>query len=77
MKSKTTTKIIIILAVLALALYLLYPTYEYNLLSDAEKDRRELENQKEFMDLKGKSLNLGLDLPVSYTHLTLPTKRIV
>ncbi|MBN2423604.1 MAG: protein translocase subunit SecD [Calditrichaceae bacterium] len=62
MKSKTTTKIIIILAVLALALYLLYPTYEYNLLSDAEKDRRELENQKEFMDLKGKSLNLGLDL---------------
>jgi preprotein translocase subunit SecD len=62
MKSNTTTKIILITAVLAAALYWLYPTYKFSSLSESEKQHMEIDNQKEFLDLKSKSLNLGLDL---------------
>ncbi len=62
MKSNTTTKIILIFAVLGLALYLLYPTYQYSSLDDEQKKAKELEDQKAFLELKSKSLNLGLDL---------------
>lgn len=62
MKSRTSTKFLIIIGVFALAIYWLYPTYEYSSLSEKEKEQKQLDNQKEFFDLKTRSLNLGLDL---------------
>lgn len=62
MKSKTTTKFILIFAIILLAVYLLYPTYQFNSMSEEEKERMNLENQKEFFKLKSKTINLGLDL---------------
>ncbi len=62
MKSNTTMKSIIILVVLIGAVYLLYPTYKFNSMTDAEKEALKLKNQKEFYELKSKSINLGLDL---------------
>ncbi len=62
MKSNTTMKSIIILVVLIGAVYLLYPTYKFNSMTDAEKQALKLKNQKEFYELKSKSINLGLDL---------------
>lgn len=62
MRSKTTMKIILIFAVLLLAVYLLYPTYRYNQMTESEKEQMQLENQKEFFDLKSQTINLGLDL---------------
>ena len=62
MKSKTSTKFLLILAVLSFAVYLLYPTYKFGNLTDEQKEKMRIENQKAFFDLKAKSLNLGLDL---------------
>ncbi len=62
MKSKTTTKFIFILIVLIGAVYLLYPTYKFNSMTDEQKNALKLENKKEYFDLKSKSINLGLDL---------------
>ncbi|HGY55295.1 MAG TPA: protein translocase subunit SecD [Caldithrix abyssi] len=62
MKSKTTTKFILIFAVLLIAIYLLYPTYKLSQMSEQEKEKMRVENQKEFFALKAKALNLGLDL---------------
>jgi preprotein translocase subunit SecD len=62
MKSKTSTKFIIILCVIILAVYLLYPTYKWNSLSSAQKDEMQIEDQKGFFNLKSKTINLGLDL---------------
>ncbi|MCD4692147.1 MAG: protein translocase subunit SecD [Calditrichales bacterium] len=62
MKSKTSTKFIIILCVLILAVYLLYPTYKWNSLSSAQKDEMQMQDQKGFFNLKSKTINLGLDL---------------
>lgn len=62
MKSKTSTKFIIILCVIILAVYLLYPTYKWNSLSSAQKDEMQIEDQKGYFNLKSKTINLGLDL---------------
>ena len=62
MKSKTTTKFIIILAVLLVALYLLYPTYKFSSLTDEQKQEMQLEDKTEYLALKSKVINLGLDL---------------
>lgn len=62
MKSNTTVKFVIIILVILVAIYLLYPTYKYNSLSEAEKEAMMLENQKELFELKDNSINLGLDL---------------
>ncbi len=62
MKSNTTMKFILILVVLIGAVYLLYPTYKFNSMTDAEKEALKLKNQKEFFALKSKAINLGLDL---------------
>ena len=62
MKSKTTTKFIIILAVLAFAIYLLYPTYKFSSMTQEQKDEMELNDKTEFLKLKSKVINLGLDL---------------
>ncbi len=62
MKSKTTTKFIFILIVLIGAVYLLYPTYKFNSMTDEQKDELKLDNKKEYFNLKSKAINLGLDL---------------
>ena len=62
MKSKTTTKFLLILVVLSFAIYLLYPTYKFGQLTDEQKEKMRIENQKDFFELKAKTLNLGLDL---------------
>ncbi len=62
MKSKTTTKFIIILAVLVFAVYLLYPTYKFSSMTQEQKDELEVNDKSEFLKLKTKVINLGLDL---------------
>jgi len=62
MKSSTTTKFIVILIILITAVYLLYPTYKFNTMTDKEKEELKLKDQKEFYRLKSKTINLGLDL---------------
>ena len=62
MKSKITTKIILILVVFITAIYLLYPTYKFNSMTDAQKDKMKLDDPQGFMKLKSKTINLGLDL---------------
>jgi len=62
MKSSNTTKFIIILIVMAVSVYLLYPTYKFNSMTKEQKEELKIHNQKEFFDLKSKSINLGLDL---------------
>ena len=62
MKSKTTTKFVIILAVLFFAVYLLYPTYKFTSMTQEQKDELELSDKTEFLKLKSKVINLGLDL---------------
>jgi preprotein translocase subunit SecD len=55
-------KLFLILAVFALSLYLLYPTYKLSQMSDAEEESLEIEDRNAIIDLKSKSVNLGLDL---------------
>jgi len=62
MQSSTSVKIILILATIFLSLYLLYPTYQLNIMSKEDKARLELEDKKSIVDLKSRSINLGLDL---------------
>jgi len=62
MQSSTTMKLVLILAVFALSLYLLYPTYRLSQMSDAEKESLEIEDRNTIINLKSKSVNLGLDL---------------
>ena len=62
MQSSTTTKLFLILGVFALSLYLLYPTYKLSMMSDAEKAALENEDRNSIIELKSKSVNLGLDL---------------
>ncbi len=62
MQSSTTMKLFLILAVFALSLYLLYPTYKLSQMSDAEKEALQIEDRNAIIDLKSKSVNLGLDL---------------
>ncbi len=62
MQSSTTMKLFLILAVFVLSLYLLYPTYKLSQMSDAEKDSIQIENRNAIIDLKSRSVNLGLDL---------------
>ena len=54
MKSKTTTKFILILVVLGFAAYLLYPTYKFSSLTQEQKDVMELDNKTEFLNLMSK-----------------------
>ncbi|NOX90701.1 MAG: protein translocase subunit SecD [Calditrichaeota bacterium] len=62
MKTNTRTRFIIIAIVLIIAAYFLYPTFKFNMMSDAEKEKLKLENQKAYFNLKAKTINLGLDL---------------
>jgi len=62
MRASVKVKMILILMVIALSVYLLYPTLELVNMDDAEKDTMDLRNPKELADLKSRSVNLGLDL---------------
>lgn len=62
MQSGIKVKLVLILGVIVLALYLLYPTYKLSSMSDKEKSDMELQDRKEYMNLKSKAINLGLDL---------------
>jgi len=55
-------KLILIAAVFALSLYLLYPTYKLSQMNESEKESLEREDRNELINLKSKSVNLGLDL---------------
>jgi preprotein translocase subunit SecD len=55
-------KLFLILAVFALSLYLLYPTYKLSQMSETEREAIEKEDKNAIIDLKSKSVNLGLDL---------------
>jgi len=62
MQSSTTVKLVIILAVFLLSLYLLYPTYQLSTMSATQKEQLELNKPNELINLKSRSVNLGLDL---------------
>ena len=62
MQSSITMKLVLVLAVFALSLYLLYPTYQLSQMSEEQKETLEKENKKSLVDLKSRSVNLGLDL---------------
>ena len=62
MQSSINVKIILILATIFLSLYLLYPTYQLSMMSEEDKSRLELEDKKSIVELKSRSINLGLDL---------------
>jgi len=48
--------------VFALSLYLLYPTYKLTQMSEEKKESMEREDRNSLIDLRSKSVNLGLDL---------------
>ena len=62
MQSSTTMKAVLILAVFALSLYLLYPTFQLSRYTEDEKIALDREDRNSLIDLKSKSVNLGLDL---------------
>ena len=62
MQSSIGMKMVLVLAVIILSVYLLYPTYKLSTMSEEEKARLELDDKKSLVDLKSKSINLGLDL---------------
>jgi SecD/SecF fusion protein len=62
MQSSITVKLVLIVGSIILALYLLYPTYKYSKMSDDEITQLELEDTRSLVDLRSKTINLGLDL---------------
>ena len=53
MQSSTTMKLIIILAVFALSLYLLYPTYKLSQMTDIEEKSLEREDRNDSIEKDG------------------------
>jgi len=53
---------VLILLLIILAIYLLYPTYKLSSMVEEEKTAMELQDKKSYFDLKDKAINLGLDL---------------
>jgi len=62
MNSSIRVKLILIVGAILLSLYLLYPTYQLTMMSGEEKKQFELEDKKSYLEIKSKSINLGLDL---------------
>jgi preprotein translocase subunit SecD len=62
MQSSVKVKMVLILLLIFLAVYLLYPSYKLSLMSEDDQTAMELQDRKGFMDLKSKAINLGLDL---------------
>ncbi len=62
MRASVKVKMILILIMIALSVYLLYPTLELAEMDSAEKETLELRDPQELITLKSRSVNLGLDL---------------
>lgn len=62
MRSSNRVKFTLIIGAIILSLYLLYPTYMLSEKSEDELHKMELQDKKSLLDLKSKSINLGLDL---------------
>jgi len=62
MRSSIRVKFLLILGAIALSLYLLYPTYLISSKTEDELNKMELQDKKSFVELKSKTINLGLDL---------------
>ena len=62
MQSSIKVKMVLILLLIILAIYLLYPTYKLSSMVEEEKTAMELQDKKSYFDLKDKAINLGLDL---------------
>lgn len=70
---KRNRKLILILALIAAAVYYLLPSVEFYRLTDAERESIQLKSPEQLADLKKRSLNLGLDLQGGI-HLVLEVK---
>lgn len=62
MNSSIRIKFILVIGAILLSLYLLYPTYQLSSKTDEELRQLELENPQSLLNLKSKTINLGLDL---------------
>jgi len=62
MRASVKVKLILILIIIALSVYLLYPTLQLAEMDDAEKATLEVRDPQELVTLKSRSVNLGLDL---------------
>ena len=70
---KRNRKLVLILALIAAAVYYLLPSVEFYRMTDDERETLGLKAPEQFVDLKKRSLNLGLDLQGGI-HLVLEVK---
>ena len=60
MQSSITVKMVLIIGAIFLSLYLLYPTYQISQMTDEEILTAEIDNRKEFLATKSKTINARL-----------------
>ena len=70
---KRNRKLVLIVALIAAAVYYLLPSVEFYSMADDEREAMELKSPEQLVDLKKRSLNLGLDLQGGI-HLVLEVK---
>ena len=70
---KRNRKLVLIVALIAAAVYYLLPSVEFYRMTDDEREAMELKSPGQLVDLKKRSLNLGLDLQGGI-HLVLEVK---
>ena len=70
---KRNRKLVLILALIAAAVYYLLPSVDFYRMTDDEREAMELKSPGQLADLKKRSLNLGLDLQGGI-HLVLEVK---
>ena len=70
---KRNRKLVLILALIAIAVYYLLPSMEFYSMTDDERQDLGLKSPDQLVDLKNRSLNLGLDLQGGI-HLVLEVK---
>ena len=70
---KRNRKLVLIVALIAAAVYYLLPSVEFYSMADDEREAVELKSPEQLADLKKRSLNLGLDLQGGI-HLVLEVK---
>ena len=70
---KRNRKLVLIVALIAAAVYYLLPSVDFYSMTDDERESMELKSPEQLVDLKKRSLNLGLDLQGGI-HLVLEVK---
>ncbi len=70
---KRNRKLVLIVALIAAAVYYLLPSVDFYSMTDDEREVMELKSPEQLVDLKKRSLNLGLDLQGGI-HLVLEVK---